>query len=74
MFNNTRSVSLSVSKLGDLCFDGLVQKYDFKPTIGQFLKFVENHKDLSDEDKKVLAFNQLTSFAKEDVKSMIKHK
>ena len=74
MFNNTRSVSLSVKKLGDLCFDGLVQKDDLKPTIGQFLMFVENHKDLCNEDKKLLAFNQLQSFAKADVKSMLKHK
>ena len=74
MFHNKRTVSLAVQKLGDLYFDGLVQKYDLKPTIGQFLKFVENHKDLSDEDKKVLAFNQLQSFAKEAIKPMVKHK
>ena len=67
MSHNKRTVSLAVQKLGDLYFDGLVQKYDLKPTIGQFLKFVENHKDLSDEDKKVLAFNQLQSFAKEAI-------
>ena len=74
LLDNTKILSLSIKKLGNLCFDGLVQKDDLKPTIGQFLLFVENHKDLCNEDKKLLAFNQLQSFAKADIKSMLKHK
>ena len=69
-----KGLSLSLKKLGDLCFDGLVKKDDLKPTVGQFLKFVEEHKDLCDEDKKLLAVNQLKSFAKEETKPMLKHK
>ena len=65
---------LSLKKLGDMYFDGLVTKNDLKPTVGQFLKFVEAHIDLCDEDKKLLAVNQLKSFAKEETKAMLKYK
>ena len=64
---------LSVKKLGNLCFDGLVQKEDLKPTVGQFLRYVEAHTDLSNEDKKILAVSNLKSFAKDDIKTKLKH-
>ena len=63
---------LSVKKLDNLYFDGLVQKEDLKPTVGQFLKYVEDHKDFSNEDKKILAVSNLKSFAKEDIKTKLK--
>ena len=52
---------LSVKKLGNLFFDGLVQKEDLKPTVGQFLRYIEDHTDLSHEDKKILAISNLKS-------------
>ena len=65
---------ISVSKIGYLFFDGLVKKDDLKPTIGQFLKFVDNHHDLHDEDKKLLAAHYLQSFAKDDIKPILHRK
>ena len=64
---------LSVKKLDNLHFDGLVQKEDLKPTVGQFLRYVEDHTDLSNEDKKILAVSNLKSFAKDDIKTKLKH-
>ena len=64
---------LLVKKLDNLYFDGLVQKEDLKPTVGQFLKYVEDHKDFSNEDKKILAVSNLKSFAKDDIKTKLKH-
>ena len=64
---------LSVKKLDNLHFDGLVQKEDLKPTVGQFLRYIEDHTDLSNEDKKILAVSNLKSFAKNDIKTKLKH-
>ena len=57
----------------NLYFDGLVQKEDLKPTVGQFLRFIEDQTDLCDNDKKALAIRSLKSFAKEEIKSKLKH-
>ena len=67
------AVYSSIKKLGDLCFDGLVQKEDLKPTVGQFLKFVDDHTDLCDNDKKILAIRNLKAFAKDEIKSKFTH-
>ena len=63
----TPEVILSEVKMDELYFDGLVKASDRKPTVGQFLKFIEDHTNLCDEEKKVLAVNHLKSFDEDDL-------
>ena len=69
----TPEVILSVGTMNEMYFDGLVKASDRKPTVGQFLKFVEDHANLCDEDKKVLAVNHLKSFDEEDLEHISKN-
>ena len=63
----TPEVILSEVKMDEVYFDGLVKASDRKPTVGQFLKFIEDHTNLCDEEKKVLAVNHLKSFDEDDL-------
>ena len=51
----------------ELWFDGTPLKTS-GPAIGQFLKYIESHSNLNDEEKKALATSHLTGSAKKFVK------
>ena len=51
----------------ELWFDGTPLKTS-GPAIGQFLKYIESHSNLNDEEKKALAMSHLTGSAKKFVK------
>ena len=52
----------------EIFFNGFAKEDEMCPTVGQFLKYIDNHITHSEEDKKILALHHLKGVAKEFTK------